>query len=52
MPAVRRLFFVTNTGTATYLGITTGRMTPFLVKTKVVALGSDVLKAFCQENFH
>src|SRR5450759_1503072 len=34
IPAVRRLFLMMNTGTNEYLGITTGRSTPALVKTR------------------
>src|SRR5579864_9351320 len=34
MPAVRRLFLMMKTGTAAYLGITTGRFTPGLVNTR------------------
>ncbi len=45
MPAVRRLFLIMKTGTEEYFGITTGRVTPGLVNTNLVAFHTDALEA-------
>ena len=51
MPAVRRLFLMTNTGTAVYLGITTGLITPRFRERHVVATGAAPTKPIGLEHF-
>ena len=50
IPAVRRLFLTMNIGTAEYLGITTGLITPGLVN--VVAFDASTAEAVGFEDVH